>query len=171
MSSLLMSAIKRSGALHFWQTISIPNVRRKSSDQEIYLEVFLGLSCARSVGTAGEEPAARAAGGFATLAAMTALTATVMESRAESTEGSPIFEGSHLLAVPFDVPPGLFVKRWLVVNTPADPTLGCLTNLVLTYELADKSSHRVALSFRNTNAPSEWQANVCAPEPVGREGY
>ena len=27
------------------QRISIPNVRRKSSDQEIYLDVLLGLSC------------------------------------------------------------------------------------------------------------------------------
>ena len=32
MSSLLMSAIRRSGTLHFWQTISNPNVLRKSSD-------------------------------------------------------------------------------------------------------------------------------------------
>jgi len=54
MSSLLMSAIKWSGALHFWQTISIPNVRRKSSDQEVYLDVFLGLFCVRGVGSPGE---------------------------------------------------------------------------------------------------------------------
>ena len=54
-SSVLMSAIRRSGAWHFVQTISNPNVRRKSSDQEIYLEVFLGLSCpvAGSGGEAG----------------------------------------------------------------------------------------------------------------------
>ena len=54
MSSLLMSAIRRSGALHFWQAISNPKVRRKSSDQEIYLEVFLGLSCAGDAGSTGE---------------------------------------------------------------------------------------------------------------------
>ena len=38
-----MRAIKRSWDLHLVQRISIPNVRRKSSDREIYFEVFLGL--------------------------------------------------------------------------------------------------------------------------------
>ena len=44
-----MSAIRRSGALHFLQRISIPKVLLKSSDQRIYLDVFLGLSCSMGV--------------------------------------------------------------------------------------------------------------------------
>ena len=51
MSSVLMSAIRRSGAWHFEQTISKPKVLLKSSDQRMYLDVFLGLSC--STGVAG----------------------------------------------------------------------------------------------------------------------
>jgi hypothetical protein len=49
-SSVLMRAIKRSWDLHLVQRISIPNVRRKSSDQGIYLDVFLGLSCSAGAG-------------------------------------------------------------------------------------------------------------------------
>ena len=50
-----MRAIKRSWDLHLVQRISIPNVRRKSSDQEIYFEVFLGLPLSSAgAGAAGE---------------------------------------------------------------------------------------------------------------------
>jgi len=113
-------------------------------------------------GAAGRHArATRAAGGFASLAALTAMSATHAEARAETAEDVPIFEGSHLFNVPFDVPPGLFVKRWLVVNTPADPSLGCLTSVVMTYELSDKTSRRIALSIRNPGAFGEWQSNVC----------
>jgi hypothetical protein len=115
-------------------------------------------------GAAGRHtPAARTAGGFASLAAMTAITATHTEARAETAEDVPIFEGSHLFNVPFDVPPGLFVKRWLVVNTPSDPSLGCLTSVVMAYELSDKTSHRIALSIRNPEAFGEWQSKACLP--------
>jgi hypothetical protein len=57
MSSVLMRAMRRSGPLHFEHRISIPNVLLKSSDQEIYLDVFLGLSCwagVAGVGSTGE---------------------------------------------------------------------------------------------------------------------
>jgi hypothetical protein len=39
--------------LHFEHTISNPNVLLKSSDQQIYLDVFLGLSSSMGVGSAG----------------------------------------------------------------------------------------------------------------------
>jgi hypothetical protein len=40
--------------LHLVQTISIPNVLLKSSDQEIYLDVFLGLSWSAGVGSSAD---------------------------------------------------------------------------------------------------------------------
>jgi hypothetical protein len=54
----------------------------------------------------------------------------------------------------------LFAKRWIVLSTSADPKLGCISAVTLTYELADKTSYRVALAFRNT-ASSEWQRAAC----------
>jgi hypothetical protein len=54
----------------------------------------------------------------------------------------------------------LFTKRWIVLSTSADPKLGCISAVTLTYELADKTTHRVALAFRNT-ASSEWQRAAC----------
>jgi hypothetical protein len=48
-----MRAIKRSGAWHFWQTVSIPKTLRKSSDQRMYFGVFLGLICSGSGAATG----------------------------------------------------------------------------------------------------------------------
>jgi hypothetical protein len=50
MSSVLMRAMRRSGALHFVHRISIPNTLRKSSDHRIYLDRRLGLSCSPGAG-------------------------------------------------------------------------------------------------------------------------
>ena len=53
MSSVLMRAMRRSGEWHFEQRISKPNVLLKSSDQQIYLDVFLGFSCSPGEGWPG----------------------------------------------------------------------------------------------------------------------
>jgi hypothetical protein len=102
----------------------------------------------------------RAAGGIVSLASAAALIGDRLQVQAETAEQTPNFSGNHLLALPFDIPPGLFAKRWIVLSTLADPKLGCISAVTLTYELADRTSYRVALAFRNT-ASSEWQRAAC----------
>jgi hypothetical protein len=104
--------------------------------------------------------ALRASGGIVSLASAAALMGDHLQVQAETEEQTPNFSGNHILALPFDVPPGLFTKRWIVLSTSADPKLGCISAVTLTYELADKTSYRVALAFRNT-ASSEWQRAAC----------
>jgi len=101
----------------------------------------------------------RVLGGMASLGAVAVMLAAEGQAGAGAEDSAPRFEGDHLFAGPFDVPPGLFVKRWLVINTPDQPALKCLTSVLLTYALDDKTSHRVALSFRSL--PSQWQQDVC----------
>jgi hypothetical protein len=104
--------------------------------------------------------ALRAAGGIVSLASADVLIGDHLQGQAETVEQTPNFSGNHLLALPFDIPPGLFAKRWIVLSTSADPKLGCISAVTLTYELADKTSYQVALAFRNT-ASSEWQRAAC----------
>jgi len=101
----------------------------------------------------------RVLGGMASLGAVMTMLAANVEAEAGAADSAPHFGGDHLFAGPFDVPPGLFVKRWLVINTPDQPALKCLTSVTMTYALADKTSHRVALVFRSIG--SQWQQNVC----------
>jgi hypothetical protein len=104
----------------------------------------------------------RVLGGTASPGAITTMLATNVEAESGAADSAPRFGGDHLFAGPFDVPPGLFVKRWLVINTPDQPALNCLTSVTMTYALADKTSHRVALAFRLIG--SQWQQNVCPHE-------
>lgn len=98
-------------------------------------------------------------GGMASLGAVATMLAANVEAESAAADSGPQFGGDHLFAGPFDVPPGLFVKRWLVINTPDRPALKCLTSVTMTYALADKTSHRVALVFRWIG--SQWQQDIC----------
>lgn len=134
------------------------NVIREINDR-IALEL-IGAGVMLSAAATSHRPGAVAVtvGG---MMALTAAAATASEN-ASAPDGRPTFNGRHLLALPLDVPPGLFLKRYLIVNTPQAPELPCLTVVTMTYDLSDKSTHRVAVRFRIPyNNSSEWQANVC----------
>jgi hypothetical protein len=106
--------------------------------------------------------AARAAGGLVAVGGLAALTARAADARAAAAE-SP-FSGSHLLAVPFAIPPGLFSKRWIVLNTHARPAGGCIDSLLLEYETDHGAKERVWLEFREPTTNSEWQRPLCTHE-------
>jgi hypothetical protein len=137
-------------------------IRKENS--EMALEI-LGLGGALlSIAAPGQPTGLRVAGGLATLAAITGAAAIATGEAGEAAADRPVFEGRHLLAMPIEVPPGLFVRRFVVVNTPGDSSLGCFTKVILSYELADKTSHRVAVEFRSGYDPygvSEWQSDAC----------
>jgi len=140
--------------------------QRNAIEQENAAMVLMGLGLGASMVSAAAPagtPGLRVAGGLATLGAWAGAVALASGGPAAGPDG-PVFVGRHLLALPIDVPPGLFVKRFIVVNTPADPGLGCLAKMIVSYELADQTTHRVAVGFRGADASrgaSQWQAGVC----------
>lgn len=71
----------------------------------------------------------------------------------------PFGEG-HLLTVPFSIPPGLFAKKWIVINTRGSG-LPCITSAVVTYDVAGRGTERVELGFRSPGMGSQWQSNIC----------
>jgi len=70
----------------------------------------------------------------------------------------PRLPDSHLLAGPFAVPPGLFVKRWLVVQTKSSSE--CLDQLLVGYELEGAPPERLWLRYKTESA---WQKKACKP--------
>jgi outer membrane murein-binding lipoprotein Lpp len=68
---------------------------------------------------------------------------------------------SHLLSVPFSIPPGLFAKRWVTINTAGGPQVPCVRSVMLDYELESGQKERVYLTFRPGVARSDWQAKAC----------
>ena len=76
---------------------------------------------------------------------------------------------NHLLAAPFAVPPGLFTKKWVLLNTRADAA--CVRSMVIHYELESRGRERVVLTFRRGNDGSDWQERVCYNEALGASPY
>ncbi len=109
----------------------------------------------------GQSTALTAVGGLATAGALAGLLAEHANGVTAGAEQPPPFPDTHLLAVPFSIPPGLFAKRWLVLNTPADAKLPCVDALRVDYELDTGQVEHVWLRFRNATSASEWQAEAC----------
>jgi hypothetical protein len=144
------------------QRNAIRNANRRTS-----LEILSLSGSLVSAAAPRNAHGALVAGGIASLGAATATYVAETQTRAEAAEHAPTFGHNHIFSGPFDVPPGLFAKRWLVASTPADPRLGCITSVTMIFELADKSSHHVALDFRavERSPPSLWQRENCRFTP------
>ncbi|HVT10289.1 MAG TPA: hypothetical protein VHO67_22670 [Polyangia bacterium] len=117
----------------------------------------VGAAASRRHGSGPASPGA-AIGGALSVASLGALYATERAQAAEAASTGPMFSGTHLLAMPIRVPPGLFTKRWILFYTAARPLGGCIDQVVLGYHLADQRQARVLLHYK---APSEWQRDVC----------
>jgi hypothetical protein len=90
--------------------------------------------------------------------ALAAMAAHEMSGQVDAAEQPPLFPDGHLLAVPFSVPPGLFTKKWIVVEAP--PGLKCIISAVLEYETAEGHHERLLATLRD-GGPSEWQPRAC----------
>jgi hypothetical protein len=99
-----------------------------------------------------------------------ALTAAAIEQAGDEAmhRNTPApFPREHVMSVPLAVPPGLFSRHWLLLNTPGD--LECVTGLVLEYETDRGQRERVLLYIRDKNGHSEWQRPACkAAEKAAR---
>lgn len=80
-------------------------------------------------------------------------------------EDSEIFPKNHLFAKDFIIPPGLFDKKWLVLNSKNHEQIGFLTNLYLEYKIKGEKKGKVKLQFRSpdSNLDPEWQNDIYKP--------
>jgi hypothetical protein len=118
-------------------------------------------------GHATDEPVAKAAGGLAMAAGPLALVAKGVDEAIERAERGDVYPETHLLAVPFGVPPGLFSKRWVLINTQGRDT-PCVRGMIIDYDVEGRGRERVLLRFRRRGNGSEWQRAACdtPPRPV-----
>lgn len=100
--------------------------------------------------------------------AAVALTASFLSSLEASAR--PRLPLNHLLAGSVAVPPGLFAKRWIVIQTPGDNSLGCVSKMHLTYRVAELQAERVTLVLREPTDHSTWQAAACETASRSRQG-
>ena len=64
---------------------------------------------------------------------------------------------SHLLAGPFSVPPRLFIKKWVLIQSDVAAVARPLGSAILSYQLDDNSAARVLVDLSDATQTSEWQ--------------
>ena len=98
---------------------------------------------------AASEPGAQAASGLLTVGAIGALAATDVNDEVQKLERAPNVPEMHLFSGPIEVPPGLFAKRWVVIEAQDKAGGPCLQTVLIDYALETGARERVRLQFRN----------------------
>jgi hypothetical protein len=110
---------------------------------------------------AGKGKPVGALGGVVALGAVGALGAKRATEAIDGAQAVPMFPDTHLLAGPFSVPPGLFTKKWVLLNTRMRAGAECMGSMVIDYEIVEKGHERVLLDFKDRSGHSEWQDGAC----------
>jgi hypothetical protein len=123
------------------------------------------------VGAASPERGVAAAGDAVALTSFAALAVDSRMGAVSAAEQVVMLPESHLLAGLIAVPPGLFVKRWIVLQTKETSGSSCLASVTLGLERAGAIRERVLLTFKRANERTEWQAAACHPAPTRPERH
>ena len=171
-------------------TVQRNDIRATNSAAALEGLLLVGETAAMVGAASGKRPIA-AAGAATALGALTIDRANAYGDQIASVERVRDLPSSHLLALPIAVPPGLFSKRWVLLNT-SDARTPCIRKMLLDYDVqvgdvgagdaqagnaparavSNKGRERVLLEFRAGGDRSEWQSSVCMPRKfAGPGGY
>jgi len=156
-------------------TVQRNDIRETNSAAVLAGLVLVGETVALAGAASGKRSVA-GAGAATALGALAVGTAAGYGDQLASVERVRDLPTSHLLALPIAVPPGLFSKRWVLLDTH-DSRTPCIRTMLLDYDVQvgdvrsgstqaanaqSKSRERVLLAFRTELDRSEWQQSACA---------
>jgi hypothetical protein len=98
----------------------------------------LTVAGAVAAGISSQNDALRAGGLGAMAAGLTALTVSSIEKERDKVMRARIFPASHLYGGDFEVPPGLFIRRWVLVESRKNGTLASIRKVNLNYTLGNQ---------------------------------
>ena len=144
--------------LDSWREATSMRNAIREVNQETTLEL-IALGAVALTAFSGRGSPGAVVGGTAAIASLTALTARQVAGVVQESERVKLFPSSHLLGGPFGVPPGLFVKRWVVLNSRGPASSQCVRWLELKFMTESSGPRRVRLTV--DRAGSEWQRPAC----------
>jgi hypothetical protein len=103
----------------------------------------------------------KAAGALASAGAETALVVGAFDADVKAGQITPVLPETHLLSLPFAVPPHMFSKRFIVLQT-GGAGAPCVSWMLISYKTDDGRQERAWLQLRTPGTRSEWQAATCA---------
>lgn len=102
----------------------------------------------------------KAAGALASAGAETAMIANALSDDAKAGQITPDIPETHLLSLPFAVPPHMFSKRFVVLQT-GGAGAPCISWMLIAYETDSGQQERAWLQLRTPSTRSEWQETTC----------
>jgi hypothetical protein len=146
-------------------TVQRNDIRDTNEAHTLGALLFVGEVVGR-VAAASDKPAVAGVGAALALGASTAALAQSADRDVQAAQQVHPLPGAHLLSVPFAVPPGLFAKKWVLLNTR--PGVPCITSMRISYVLENGEGEQVLLPFRRRPrrrpGGSVWQQYACAEQ-------
>ena len=100
------------------------------------------------------------AGGAVLLGSLTSLSVNEYNKHIDTLENSRIFPENHLLYEDFVIPPGLFTKKWLLLNTQSHEEIPYIKNVFLEIEEDNGTIRNYKIKLRNRSDKPVWQKNT-----------
>jgi hypothetical protein len=146
--------------INSWLSATLQRNLIRDTNEALALGALLAIgTTVASIGATSGQSAVAAAGGAVVLGTAAGLTADAVLEQVHVAEDVRPYPDSHLLALPLAIPPGLFSKRWVLVNTRRGAP--CLRSMRLHYEVENQGAESVLLGFRRRSDRSEWQRASC----------
>jgi hypothetical protein len=154
--------------LEAWYRATVQRNMIRETNESTTLAALLVIGQTGSLlGAVADRPSIAVAGEAASGAALAGSAAQALSASVAEAEHAPVYPGTHVLSLPFSIPPGLFAKRWIALGSVGEST-PCVHSFVLSYELEGGARERVLLHFRQPRVDSsEWQRQACANWPRG----
>ena len=127
--------------------------------EDEHARIVLGVIAGLGIGLAGfaDSDNLQTLGTLTTLGSVASLSIIEFNKHYDKVEKAKIFPPNHLFAEEFIVPPGLFVKRFLVLNTKNHEKIGYIRSIFLEYQIENNNSEVMEVKFRT--------------KPAGRKGF
>ncbi len=108
--------------------------------------VFLGsLALSGALLSTSNNSDVKTAGNTMLLGSITSLSVKEIAEGADRIQYSTIFPANHLLNSNFTIPPGLFVKKWIVINTKNHNQTGIITKFDIEYQTSTLVTEKVRI--------------------------
>lgn len=134
--------------------------QRRISDynKRVFLSSLVGFGELLIIGSEDED--VQRAGALIGFGALTSLSVDEFNKQKTYLKLSNIFPEGNLFNEEIYVPPGLFVKKWLLVNTNNHQDIGFIDTIFLEYETENGTAERIQLKFRSLETNTKWQRDV-----------
>lgn len=131
-------------------------------------KIVLGIIAGLGAGIAGlsSDTNIKALGTISTIGALSSLSIMEFNKRYDQVEKAKIFPENHIFASEFVIPPGLYVKRFLVLNSRNHKDIGYINKIFLEVQVEEYEPETIELMFRGfkpekrDDARSEWQIDL-----------